>query len=179
MGKLTYRNTEKEIWFKSNKANGYAWLSNFWPDVSPAAKRAVAPELESARASFLVNGKEYKTVEHYFHSVKYVEDDAAAEDIRAQPTALEAKKRNTYYRHLKPINLNTWKNRRIIAMKEGLRAKFTQNVALRNALLSTEDKKLQEVPSRGGGFWEGGRGENKLGILLMELRDELKDDQPA
>ena len=31
--KKVYENDEGKIWFKSNKGNGYAWLSNFWPDV--------------------------------------------------------------------------------------------------------------------------------------------------
>ena len=40
-----YQNSESRTWFKSNKANGFAFLSNFWPDVSTTARRCAAQSL--------------------------------------------------------------------------------------------------------------------------------------
>jgi ribA/ribD-fused uncharacterized protein len=62
-------------------------------------------------------------------------------------------------------------------MYEGLRAKFTQNEDIRQKLLETGDRKLIEHTDRDKYWGDGGNGEglNKLGILLMKLRAELKE----
>lgn len=62
-------------------------------------------------------------------------------------------------------------------MYEGLRAKFTQNEDIRQKLLETGDRKLIEHTDRDKYWGDGGNGEglNKLGILLMKLRTELKE----
>ena len=61
-------------------------------------------------------------------------------------------------------------------MKEGLVAKFTQNQNLKNLLLSTGDKKLVEHTTNDD-YWGDkgdGSGRNRLGELLMEVRNEFK-----
>lgn len=60
-------------------------------------------------------------------------------------------------------------------MKEALKAKFTQHVALRDLLLSTSNVHIVEH-TRNDSYWgDGGdgSGQNKLGILLMEIRSSL------
>lgn len=58
-------------------------------------------------------------------------------------------------------------------MYEGLRHKFTQNKELKQKLLETGDRKIIEHTDRDKYWGDGGNGEgkNRLGILLMKLRD--------
>lgn len=64
-------------------------------------------------------------------------------------------------------------------MKLALRAKFTQHQFLHDLLLSTGDRKLVEHTDKDSFWGDGGdgRGQNKLGHMLMELRQELKHNQ--
>ena len=60
-------------------------------------------------------------------------------------------------------------------MREALRAKFEQHSVAREALLATGCRPIVEA-SPTDAFWGSGHGSNggnKLGRLLMELRDEL------
>jgi len=61
-------------------------------------------------------------------------------------------------------------------MRRALRAKFETHVDARDLLLSTGDEPLLEA-SPEDPYWGIGRDEtglNRLGILLMELREELR-----
>ncbi len=67
-------------------------------------------------------------------------------------------------------------------MLKALRVKFDQHQDLKQKLLSTGDAKLVEA-SPYDSYWgnatrkDGSKGLNKLGILLMKVRSELKKDQ--
>src|SRR5438045_9795571 len=105
--KTDYTNTEDNIYFKSNKANGYAFLSSFWSDVDEKAKQAVYDlfelddeDIALAEQGFIVNEIEYRTREHYYQSEKWKRYPLIAENIRKQSTALDAKKTNTYWKNL-------------------------------------------------------------------------------
>jgi predicted NAD-dependent protein-ADP-ribosyltransferase YbiA (DUF1768 family) len=58
-------------------------------------------------------------------------------------------------------------------MREGLRLKFSQNLEMKETLLATRDAKLEEIGRFEGEYWTN-KGQNRLGQLLMELRDELR-----
>ena len=60
-------------------------------------------------------------------------------------------------------------------MREALRAKFTQHPALRSLLLSTGDETIVEHTENDNYWGDGGdgSGRNRLGVLLMELREKL------
>ena len=64
-------------------------------------------------------------------------------------------------------------------MLEVLRAKFRPGGALAARLLATGDRPLVErLPRFADKTWgvgKGERGENRLGVLLMRVRDELRD----
>jgi ribA/ribD-fused uncharacterized protein len=69
-----------------------------------------------------------------------------------------------------------WQKIKVSRMKAVLTAKFTQNDELRQMLLSTGDAKLIET-SNTDAFWGCGKkgdGKNMLGVLLMEVREELR-----
>jgi ribA/ribD-fused uncharacterized protein len=65
-------------------------------------------------------------------------------------------------------------------MSKALRAKFAAP-ALKTLLLSTGERPLVEDSpyDRYWGAGKDGRGKNRLGALLMELRDELRKEGPG
>ncbi len=69
-----------------------------------------------------------------------------------------------------------WDQAKVEVMRTALRAKFTQSTELRELLLSTGTHPLVQLKPDDK-FWgsgRNGRGKNMLGVLLMELRAELK-----
>ena len=72
-----------------------------------------------------------------------------------------------------------WKTARIGIMKEIVFAKFKQNKKLKRLLLETGEAFLQEGNDWGDTFWGvcNGKGENMLGKILMEVRNELGTNQ--
>jgi ribA/ribD-fused uncharacterized protein len=75
-----------------------------------------------------------------------------------------------------------WASIKVDRMRAVLRAKFTQHPALRQLLLGTGTRRLVEagtVNNAVNRFWGevDGKGENTLGKLLMELRDELRKEK--
>ena len=61
-----------------------------------------------------------------------------------------------------------------------VRDKFTRNPELKRLLLATGDAVLIEGNTWGDRFWgvdkRTGKGENHLGLILMDIREELKND---
>jgi hypothetical protein len=69
-----------------------------------------------------------------------------------------------------------WESVKDGIMRDALRAKFTQHETLRDLLLATGDAKIVEHKARDRYWADGGDGSglNRLGQLLMEVRDELR-----
>lgn len=61
-------------------------------------------------------------------------------------------------------------------MYEIVKAKFTQNEDLKQRLLETGDMYLEEGNTWGDRTWGtiNGKGQNRLGKILMKVREELK-----
>lgn len=72
-----------------------------------------------------------------------------------------------------------WDNIRITIMKDIVKAKFSQNEELAEKLLATDDEYLMEGNTWGDRFWGtvNGEGRNQLGIILMQVRNELKAER--
>lgn len=70
--------------------------------------------------------------------------------------------------------VDNWHEIKLGIMKEVVKAKFDQNPKLKSLLLKTGNKILIEGNTWGDKYWGqvDGIGENHLGIILMELRDE-------
>jgi ribA/ribD-fused uncharacterized protein len=69
-----------------------------------------------------------------------------------------------------------WDSIRNKIMKTALVFKFSQNKELRNILIETGDKNIIQRCSKDKYWGDGypGKGENMLGKLLMEVREELR-----
>ena len=123
-------------------------------------------------AKFTIDGKTYQTAEHYFQAMKFPNNPAFQDQIIAAKTPAAAKKLGAT--KIIPIRAD-WDEIREDVMAKGLRAKFTQNKELKKLLLETGTKKLEEA-SPADAFWgtgKNGKGKNRLGVLLMNLRTEL------
>ncbi|NYZ49218.1 N-glycosidase YbiA, partial [Escherichia coli] len=73
-----------------------------------------------------------------------------------------------------PLRKN-WESVKEQVMRKALRAKFEQHPELRALLLATAPAKLVEHTENDAYWGDGGngKGKNRLGYLLMELREQL------
>lgn len=129
----------------------YRWLSNFWP------------------ARVWLDGEAFPTVEHAYQAAKtLIEADRSR--IKGCFTPGDAKRAG----RLVALRQD-WLAVRVPVMRELLREKFT-DPDLRAKLVATGDAELVEGNTWGDTFWGvcRGKGENTLGSLLMELREELR-----
>ena len=119
-----------------------------------------------------LKGKEWPSTEHYFQAQKFV-GTPAEEKVR-----LLKKPREAYdFAHIRTDEVRQdWKKVRDDIMREAVRAKFTQHADLAQILLETGDALLVEHTGNDDYWGDGGdgRGKNKLGKILMEIRSELR-----
>lgn len=111
----------------------------------------------------------YPTVEHAYQAAKTMHH-AERRLIEQAGTPGAAKRLG------KLVTLRKdWKRVKIVVMLELLRKKFASG-AIRDQLLATGDTELTEGNTWGDRFWGvcGGIGENMLGKLLMQVREELR-----
>lgn len=130
----------------------YAFLSNFYPS-------SVTDEDDIT----------YPTVEHYFQAMKTL-DKAQRFNMAIQSTPGKAKRLG------RKCNLRPdWESIKDSIMEDALRKKFSDPI-LKKALLDTGDEYLEEGNTWGDQYWGvyNGIGKNKLGKLLMKLREEIK-----
>ena len=74
-----------------------------------------------------------------------------------------------------------WQATKEGAMLTALRAKFLEHPQLTRLLLDTGSRKLIEHTTNDSYWGDGGNGsgQNRLGILLMQVRDEIARSQSA
>jgi ribA/ribD-fused uncharacterized protein len=134
-----------------------------------------------------IDGQKFNTVEHYFQAMKAKEfdDQEVYKKIVSSKTPKAAKAAG---KKVKNFATEIWDSKREAVMEKGVRAKFVQHPELRKELLETGDKIIGKADARNT-FWGIGtgmssekakyptkwRGQNKLGKLLMEIRQSLKD----
>lgn len=120
---------------------------------------------------FELEGVYYKTVEHYFQAQKCINEQEFQQIVNAKTPALARKLG-------RKVSLRKdWPEVKEEIMMKGVRAKFTQNPKAKELLLKTGDAELIEGNTWGDSFWGvcNGKGKNKLGKILMEIRKELKE----
>lgn len=149
----------------------------FWRTESPFSQWHQSP--------FVVNGMVYNCAEQYMMQQKAVlfEDDESARKIMQSNSPTEQKRLG---RKVKNFDGTVWNQHRKRIVYAGNYAKFTQNPALKEALLQTEGTTLVEA-SPVDRIWGVGlaeddprihdpqqwRGNNDLGYILTQLREAL------
>lgn len=123
--------------------------------------------------SFSDGNKIWPTSEHYFQAQKFLFPEIQ-EKIRLlespMDAALEGRNRQN---PLRP----DWEEIKDEVMLQVLRMKFSQNPKIAKELMATGDAILIEH-TRNDAYWADGgdgSGKNKLGLLLMQVREELKN----
>lgn len=147
---------DNKIKFYSEKGE-YGYFSNFAP------------------YPIILEGKTWKTTEHYFQAKKF-EGTEYEEMIREVDRPNEAAK----FGRAKTLPLRQdWEEVKEDFMYKCVHAKFTQHKELGKKLLDTGDAKLIEHTVNDSFWADGGDGSglNRLGIILMKIRQELKEEQ--
>lgn len=131
------------------------------------------------RRPITFEGREYPTAEHAYQAGKPAKE-AVRDWILSAPTpALAAMAAHGLYTW---DIVADWSRIKVDRMRRVLRAKFTQHEDLRALLLATADARLVEAGRTNNAVnreWGevNGKGMNRLGVLLMELRAELQQQQ--
>jgi len=127
----------------------------------------------AANGSIDANRQIWPTVEHYFRAMKFAGDPEWQEAIRVSSLTQIAKMSNDPAHPAR----GDWAQIRDQVMKTALLAKFRQNPAALAALQATGDRKLVDTTAGDPEWFAGtkGRGKNRIGTFLEEVRAELKD----
>lgn len=126
-------------------------------------------------------GELYPTSEHAYQAGKARKAEVKKWLMEApSPSLLAMAAHGLYYWDVAP----GWSTNKFDRMRAVLRAKFTQHADLRELLLSTGEAQLIEtatVDNEVNRLWGevNGVGRNMLGVMLMELRAELRIEAPG
>jgi hypothetical protein len=146
------------IYFYSTLENDYGCFSNFSPH------------------GIEVDGKYWPTVEHFFQAQKFP-GTAHEETIRQAKTPKYAK---TLGRTRKIPIRSDWEDVKEDIMRQAVLLKFQTHAQIREILLQTGSEEL--VENAPGDYYWGcgidGSGLNRLGIILMEVREQLREVNP-
>jgi len=121
-----------------------------------------------AHSKIFLGNKEYETVEHFYQAGKAATvADHEIVRLAGGPGAAKRAGRAIKYR-------DDWEDIKVEYMKLGLILKFDID-ELGDMLLATGDAILEEGNTWGDSFWGtvDGVGENKLGRLLMQVREDI------
>ena len=122
-----------------------------------------------------LKGKMWPTSEHYFQAQKFVGKKNKNEIRKASSPMVAARKGRERKRKIR----KDWEKIKESTMKDAIYAKFTQHDELKEVLLSTGSSTLVERTDKDLYWGDGGdgSGKNRLGILLMQLRDQLVKEE--
>ena len=132
------------------------------------------------KRDIVFEGETFATSEHAYQAGKARKPQVKEWLMSApSPALLAMAAHGLYYWDVAP----GWSKTKFDRMRGVLRAKFTQHEDLRELLLSTGDARLVEsatVDNTVNRLWGevNGKGKNMLGIMLMELRAELRSESP-
>jgi N-glycosidase YbiA len=141
------------IYFYSDREQPYGCFSNF------------------SAHGFVLDDSYWPTSEHYFQAQKFV-GTARVEQIRGLNKPKEAANMG---RDRNGKERSDWETVKDEVMRQAVLAKFRTHGEIRAILLGTGDEDLVEN-APGDYYWgcgQDGTGQNKLGLILMEVRQGL------
>jgi hypothetical protein len=150
-------NTRTPIYFYSDREPPYGGFSNF------------------SKHGFELDGRFWPTSEHYFQAQKFAgtEHEEAVRQASAPKRAADMGRDRA-----RPLRAD-WEQVKEDVMRTALRAKFAAHADLRTLLMETGTVEIVEN-APGDYYWgcgKDGAGQNRLGFLLMELREEIRQRQ--
>ncbi len=124
-----------------------------------------------------LKGKTWPTSEHYFQAQKFAGTPDEEEVRQAKSPMIAARMGRSRKRPLR----KDWESAKDSIMHEAVLAKFTQHADLRELLLGTGDAEIIEHTQNDAYWGDGGdgSGNNRLGQILMRVREELRQSEPA
>ena len=127
-----------------------------------------------SRHSIFLAGKRWPTSEHFFQAMKFAGTEHE-ETVRLCKTPMQAAEMG---RSRKLPLRREWESVKDKIMLEAVWAKFSQHDDLKAILLGTGDAKLVEHTERDAYWGDGGdgSGRNRLGQILMQIREQLRAD---
>lgn len=153
------------------------WLGEDFDEASTAPLNFIETRLHDlspfSAHEVVLDGVVYKTAEHAYQAGRVTRE--CAEKIRAARSPLDAwriaqqaKKDNQITEHDKDA-----------LMERIFRAKLAQHEDVRRVLLCTKDRELKKVFDTDYYWGTGadGSGQNRMGLLWMKLRTELRNQQ--
>jgi ribA/ribD-fused uncharacterized protein len=160
------------------------YLTNFY-----SGKEGETPELSGHPGlDLVIDRRPWPTTEHYYQAQKFPARPDIQEAIRNAPSpeAAVAIARQYEPPHTSLLR-EDWKDVNVGIMKKALQEKFRQNPNLQRVLFFTGTRELVEAsphdkfwgdpsraPERGSANYA--KGQNMLGKLLMELREQLRQE---
>lgn len=126
-----------------------------------------------SRHGFTLDGKYWKTSEHYFQAQKFA-GTPHAEEVREASTP---KKAAEIGRDRKRPLRKDWESIKDQIMYRAVLAKFQAHPDIRHILLETGDEPIIENAPRDyyWGCGADGSGKNRLGQILMDVRTHLRN----
>lgn len=124
-----------------------------------------------------IDGVTWPTTEHYYQAMKF-DDPALREEIRSASSPFRAAAIGNDRTHTIRAD---WDAQRVDVMERAMNAKFAQHPDLAQMLLATGNKPLSDHTAADG-FWglgRDGRGQNMVGVILMRIRDRLRQTSSA
>ena len=117
-------------------------------------------------------GHTWPTTEHFFQAQKFAGSEHEHVVRKAKSPMIAARLGRSRKQPLR----RDWGSSKENIMRQALRAKFTQHDNLRALLLGTGEALLVEHTEKDRYWGDGGdgTGRNRLGQLLMELREQLR-----
>jgi hypothetical protein len=122
-----------------------------------------------------LKGKVWPTSEHYFQAQKFAGTEHEEAIRRTRSPMVAARMGRSRKRPLR----SDWETVKDDLMREAVTAKFTQHPDLADLLLSTGDGRIVEHTTKDRYWGDGGDGSglNRLGEILMEVREKLRSHQ--